>query len=467
MKAASFCLDADVWAAEFAAHAELPDERLNRRFAEIAATFAEKPLDSIPQACGDAHCAKAVYRFFKNKRVTVDGLLRPIAAATAEHSRGQAIVVAVQDSSSVNYSTLLSTTGLGPVGTSTQAKGIYVHTTLALHAQGVPIGLLHPECWSRPPEKRDVDPHTLAIEDKESSKWLHGIAGATAALAHLPDAERPRLIHVMDREGDIHEVLETIVGSRDGAVIRSACNRLIAGPIERAHDAVAAAELLGVRVLDVPARHGQPKRRARLEIRSIRVKITPRSHHAKHADRKPVDCALVEGREIDAPAGVEPLHWLLWTTEPAATLTEALEILRIYKLRWRVEDFHLTLKSGCRVEALELKTADRLTKALTIYSAVAIRIVTMRDLARQDPDAPCTTILSEDAWQALWIHMNKKRLTATVKAPTVKQAILWIGRLGGHLNRKSDGMPGVRTLWRGWRDLTLLVAGYRLARNER
>jgi hypothetical protein len=466
MNAASICLEPAVWAAEISAHAELPDERLNRRFAEIAATFAEKPAVSIPQACGDVHSAKATYRFFRNERVTVDGLLRPLAAATAERCRNQTVVLAVQDTTSANYSTLLSTTGLGPIGNSEESKGIYVHTTLALSTTGISIGLLHQECWGRPPEKRDVDPHDLDIEDKESSKWLHGIAGANEAIADLPSAERPRLIHVMDREGDIHEVLETIASSSDGAIIRSKSNRLIGGEIKYAHDAVVAADLLGTKVIDVPAKHGQPKRQARLELRSIRVTITPSCRHAAHVDRKPIAYGLVEAREIDAPAGIEPLRWLLWTTETTETLSDVDKVLRIYKLRWRIEDFHLTLKSGCRVEALELETADRLIKALTIYSAVAVRIVAMRDLARQEPDAPCTTILSEDAWKALWLRFKKKRLTAKVKPPTIKQAILWIGRLGGHLNRKSDGMPGVRTLWRGWRDLTLLVTGYRLAREQ-
>jgi Transposase DNA-binding/Transposase Tn5 dimerisation domain len=465
MNAASLRLEADVWSAEIAAHADLPDERLNRRLAEIVATFADKPLDSIPQAFGCVSGAKAAYRFFQNKRVTVDNLLGSLTSVTAEHCRGQAVVLSIQDTTSANYSTLTHTTGLGPLSNSDKARGMLVHTTMAVRPNGVPIGLLHQEYWSRPTEKRAVDEHKLPIEEKESRKWLHGIAGANAALDHLPEAERPRLIHLMDREGDIHEVLEIIAASPDGAIIRSTYNRQIAGPIQHAHDAVAAAKLLGTTVIDAPASHGQPKRKARLEIRSITVTITPSCAHAVHANRKPVTWSLVEAREIDAPAGVEALHWLLWTTEPATTLAEALEILRLYKLRWRIEDFHLTLKSGCRAEALELETADRLAKALTIYSAVAVRIVTLRDLARQDPDAPCTTILSDDAWKALWIHFNKKRLTANTPVPTIKQAILWIGRLGGHLNRKRDGMPGVRTLWRGWRDLTILVAGYRLVRD--
>jgi hypothetical protein len=116
------------------------------------------------------------------------------------------------------------------------------------------------------------------------------------------------------------------------------------------------------------------------------------------------------------------------------------------------------------VEALELETAERLSKAVALYSAVAARIVALRDLARHEPDTPCTTILSDDAWKVLWVRFMQKRLPADTSPPTVRQAILWIGRLGGHLGRKRDGLPGVRTLWRGWRDLTILVAGLRLAR---
>jgi hypothetical protein len=146
MNAASFCLDADAWAAELAAHAELPDERLTRRFAEIAATFADKPLDSIPQACGSAKSAKATYRFFQNKRVTTDDLLQPLTAVTVEHCRGQAVVLSIQDTTSVNFSAFSGTSGLGPIGSSGHAKGLYLHTTMAVRPDGVPLGLLHQEC---------------------------------------------------------------------------------------------------------------------------------------------------------------------------------------------------------------------------------------------------------------------------------------------------------------------------------
>jgi hypothetical protein len=458
--------DLDVWAAQVAGFADLPDERLNTRFAHTLATLAAKPLDSFPQACGSASDAKATYRFFSNKRLTTAHFLQPLVAATAEACRGQAVVLAVQDTTSLNYTTLQTTQGLGLLNDSKRARGLHLHSTVALRTDGVPLGLLGQHSWSRPVEPPALPPKPeRPIEDKESYKWLRGLEAAEAALLSLPEAERPRLIHVMDREGDIHEVLQRLTHSPHGAVIRSAQNRSVDGPLAKSIPAVRAAPLLGVHRVEVPAQHGQPRRQARCELRSVPLTLTP--DPAKYPHRQLVIWTLVEAREVDAPAGVEPLGWLLWTTEPAATRAQILAVLAIYKLRWRIEDFHLTLKSGCRAEALALETADRLIKAVLLYSLIAVRIVALRDLARQEPDAPCTTILSEDAWRALYAKFEATASDADTPVPTVRQAIGWIGRLDGHLNRKSDGRPGVRTLWRGWRDLTILVAGYRLGRRLR
>ena len=96
-----------------------------------------------------------------------------------------------------------------------------------------------------------------------------------------------------------------------------------------------------------------------------------------------------------------------------------------------------------------------------MYTSVAARIVALRDRAQQEPDAPATVLLSEDECAVLVAKFGTGRAVLRL---TLGQAVLWIGRLGGHLNRKKDGMPGVRTLWRGLRDLTLLVEGWRVAR---
>ena len=451
---------AQLWASRVAAQADFPDERLNSRYGIILQTLAEKPFDSFPQACGTPSQAQALYRFLENKRLDADSFLQPLVDTTLDSCRGLKSVLAIQDSSSVNYSALTHTTGLGKLNDS-DALGIHFHTTITVETSGLVRGMLHQTHWSRPPQDPPIAElrRSKTIEEKESYKWIEGIEAAEAALENLPADERPRLIHIFDREGDAHEILERISGSPHGAIIRVAqTHRNLADPHSTVYDALTAAPVRGAITIDVPARHGNKSRKTKLELRSVGVVIQP--DLKKYPHRSSLNWTLVEAKEIDAPKGVEPLHWILWTTEPADQLEQIEEILRCYKLRWLIEDFHLTLKSGCQIEQLRLETADRLCKCLFMYSAVALRIVALRDLARHRPDEPCTTFLSKHQWQALFTHIEKRRPAVDEPIPTNKQAVLWIGRLGGHLNRKSDKMPGVRILWRGWRDLTILVDGY-------
>jgi hypothetical protein len=453
-----------LWATHVAGQADFPDERLNTRFGIILNTLADKPMDSFPQATRKTSDTKALYRFLENRRLAVDDYLQPLVDTTVDACRGVPVVLAIQDSSSANYTSLVQTTGLGKLN-NTSALGLHFHTTIAAGLDGVVRGLLHQAFWSRPPEAepRQGDHKQRPLEDKESYKWLEGIEAAEAAIDSLPADARPRLIHVFDREGDIHEVLQRITDSPHGAVIRAAQNRSVAGDVGKAFAAIAAVPAVGTQVIAVPARHGVKKRKAHLAFRSCTLTLTP---SAAYPGRQPITWTLVEAREVKAPEGVEPLHWLLWTTEPAATLEQILAIVAMYQRRWLIEDFHLTLKSGCQIEALRLETADRLIKAILLYSAVALRIVALRDLARHEPTAPCTVILEPVQWQALYAYIHGHKPTATTPLPTVKQVVLWIARLGGHLNRKRDGMPGVRTLWRGWRDLAILIAGYQAAQHD-
>ena len=354
-----------------------------------------------------------------------------------------------------------------------------VHPALALRLDGAPLGLLDLQYWCRDPSAPDeTDPTRKVgrpIEEKESAKWLRGIAASRQALdTNLPSEQRPRLIHVFDREGDIHEVFDMVTAGGDGAVIRSGQDRRASSLARRVmtqdgrsaltHEAVAAAPRLGTVVLDVPRKHGQPQRQATVEVRACLVTLTPPLPHRSQAKpRRSLALHIVLVTEINAPPGLkEPLRWVLWTTEPVATLADAIEIVRIYKLRWKIEDFHLVLKSGCRIEDLQFETAQRLAKVLALYAPVAVRILQLRDWSRLQPDAPCTIILTDEQWRALWTYIHRKRPLSSTPPPSIKQATLWIGRLGGHLGRKSDAMPGVRTLWRGWRDLELLVAMFNL-----
>lgn len=461
----------ELWAARIAGHADLADDRLNTRLGLLLTSFAARPADSFPQACQDCGQAQAAYRFFSNQRISPDELLQPVVDATIDACCGLKTLLAVQDSSSLNYSSLKTTTGLGPLNDMPQARGLHFHTTLAVRDDGVTVGLLDQFYWARPEGKRPAtDHHELPIEEKESRKWLDGITAAEDAWEAMPADQRPCLVHVMDREGDIHEVLQRISDSPHFAVIRCAQDRSVAGDIDKVFGAIAAAPVFATIEVAVPRAAYQPQpnvpqRKAILTVRRVTLTIIP--NRQRHPLRQPVTWTLLEVRECNPPAGEEALHWRLWTNLPTTTLDEILEVLKYYGLRWRVEDFHLVFKSGCQIEKLALETAERLIKAATLYSAVAVRLLTVRDLARVEPNAPCTVILTTDEWQALWVRFAKDKLTAATPPPTIVQAVRWIGRLGGHLARKRDGLPGVRTLWRGFRDLSVLAAGFHAGKTLR
>jgi hypothetical protein len=452
-------LDATVygWALATFGHAELPDTRLRARLLDVAVAWAVRPHDTIPQACGKWGQTKGAYRFLENERVSCSALIASAGKAAAQASWGQDSIVVIQDTSTLSYSGLKDTEGLGPINDLKKPLGMFLHSTLALRMDGRPLGLLHQQIWCRKEELRGSAEkrHERRIEDKESCKWLKGIQQAREHVASVPSAQRPRLIHVMDREGDIHDVLQTIVQSTDGLILRCDHNRRIEHPLEYAHAAVRAAPLLGTVSIEVPRTHEKKARTASVEVRAQRMQIVPNNY--RDPRRQPLAITLVELVEVAPPEDVAPLHWRLWTTEPAATLEEALNVARCYSLRWRIEDLHLVLKSGCAVEKLQLETADRLAKAVVLYSAIAVRILHLRDGVRQTPESPCTEVLQASEWRTLWTAIHKQPPAPQQSAPTLRQAVLWIGRLGGHLNRKGDGMPGVRTLWRGWRDLMMLT----------
>ena len=278
-----------------------------------------------------------------------------------------------------------------------------------------------------------------------------------------PDgAQRPRLIHVQDREGDIHEVLESVVNAGEGAVIRCAHNRRVKGPsgqMTYAHDCVRQSPVLGRIEVEAPRKEKQKKRTAQVELRRVKVTVTP---PADRKGRREITLTLVELWEPDAPEGVTPLHWLLWTTEEAQTLEQVLRVVDIYKHRWQIEEVHLALKSGCHIEKVQFSTLQRLRKILALYLPVAVLIVQLRFLAQSQPEQPCTHVFSEAQWQTLWTYFNRQRPCPNTPAPTLLQVVRWIGRLGGHLGRKGDGLPGIRALWKGWRELQQMAHLYEI-----
>ncbi len=446
------------WAISAFGQADLPDARLNDRLIGLASALAAKPVSSLPQACGRWAPTKGAYRFLSNPRVTQAQLLKSNALSSARFCAQVPLVLCVQDTTTISFGARQKTVGLGAVNDHPTARGCLTHSTLAISEDGIVLGLLDVRSWARDPEKAGIaqERHKRPFEEKESFKWQLGCQAARKVLSTLPPSQRPKLIHVMDREGDIAPVFEEILKHDEGLVVRLQHNRNVLnelGEVEaQARETVRQTSSCSRQTIDVPRQKTRAKRKAHVEVRAVEMTVRSRTAQA-------IPLSLVEVWEPSPPEGAEAVHWLLWANLPITTPEQVLRIVNIYRKRWRIEEVHLALKSGCQVEELQLETLEALAKALVLYMAVAVRIVGMRDRARATPDAPCTDLLTDLEWSVLWAHRHQKRPDGGQAPPNLREAVLWIGALGGHQNRKSDGLPGIRSLWQGWRDLQLMVAG--------
>jgi hypothetical protein len=340
-------------------------------------------------------------------------------------------------------------------------EALLMHSALVLRADGQVVGLLDNHVWARPPEEfgKAADRKARPIEDKESFKWIR----ANRRTAELRDRYSPttRLVYVDDREGDIHEVFESILDQGDGAIIRNRHDRAVEGPHLTVWSTLEARPVIQRLRVEVPRKKNKPKRWATLEMRAAAVTLRPSK---QYRERRPLTLGVVWVHEPAPPPGAEALDWMLWTTLPVETVDHCLEVLRGYRLRWRVEDFHRTLKDGLKIERSQLKTAQRIEKHLAFCSAAAARLLQLTHWARTEPQCLCTEVLADDEWRVLCLSVHESWPSARQRPPTMREAVRMIGRLGGHLGRKCDGMPGVRSLWKGWRDFQLLVKHHRLLR---
>jgi len=448
-----------LWATAVLGKARFPDARLHQRAIAFVAQQSERPGQGILQASPTGAAAKGNYRLLENPRVKPDQFWEPIHEYTGQRLRHAERIVAVQDTTTLMFPRLHATVGLGTVDRE-EEQALWMHSGLAVRPNGEVLGLVHNDVWARPLEEfhKARKRKKLPIEDKESFKWIRGIRAVTALCGkYNPTAT---LVHVFDREGDVHEVFEEIRRQGQEAVIRCGRDRSVEGPYEHIRATLAAQPVLLRYRVDVPREKWRPGRQAHVALRSASLVLHPK---AAYPGRKPVAINAVWVHESEPPPGVEALDWLLLTTLPVGTASECQEVVAIYKLRWLIEDFHLTLKSGCKVEETQLKTAERIEELAAVLSAVAVRILQLRQLARTQPESPCTEILSEDEWRVLWIYHHDQAVPSGLPPPTIREAARMIGRLGGHLGRKSDGMPGVRVLWKGWITLQILIDGYQLA----
>jgi hypothetical protein len=442
---------------------EVYDSRLKRRLGIISQDFYSQPGSLVPQACnGSPAKTKAAYRFFNNKEITMEKLLKSHVEATLSRIQSHSVILAVQDTSTLNYYPH-ACGDMGPVNTKKdKAKGLLLHDTMAFSVEGIPLGLLDVQLWARDPKKagKKYKRQNLPIHEKESMKWLNSYR-SVSAVQHL--CPQTVFVSVGDRESDIYELFAEALSRADSPELLIRADRSRKRKVENMYlwDKMSEEEVCGTVDVSVPARKKQPARTAHCKVHRAKVCLTP----PQKKKLNPLEVWAVYIHEYDYDKSVKyPLEWMLLTTVPTTTFDEALRIIEWYTGRWGIEVYHKTLKSGCHVLDRSLDELKRLEVCLALDMVVAWRIFYLTKQARETPDIPCEQYIEEDEWKVLCSITQGK---VPQKPPTLYDAVRMIGKLGGFLGRKGDGEPGTITMARGLHRLNDLKVGFRLALHQR
>ncbi len=445
------------WVSREFGGADLGDARRDARLVGLARALAERPEVSLPQALQARAALKAAYRFFDNEDISARDILAPHIASSVERMRGESVILAVQDTTFIDYGGHRATEGLGPMN-DRNGWGLLCHGTLAFTPEGLPLGVLGLRVWARDPKNRGIKAtrRLRGIEDKESYKWLDSVQALARLREQLPGT---RLVSVADREGDVYEFFTQAQALGVDLLVRAAWDRRVESPQGHVWSTLAKAPLLAQQRLQLPRSPGRAPRVAKLSLRACPITLKPPSHTG--ATQKPISLWALWACEMRPPAGVKAIEWMLLSTIPIDSPEHACERLQWYARRWGIEIWHRILKGGCKIEARQLESFDRLQRLLSVYAVIAWRILYARMLARLAPNVSASAILAPEEWQALYCRIHHTS-TPPATAPPLRQALRWIARLGGFLGRTGDGEPGVQTIWNGFHELIALTDMYRI-----
>ena len=464
-------LDSDVWAGNEFGGAELGDKRLTARLIKSATLLAEYPgckINASPR--GDAAAVDGFYRLIEhpeNSPVTVAAIVAPHRERTLQRMRTQDTVLCIQDGSDLNFATRPGCEGLEVIGrnqTGTRTLGLHLHATLAVNGLGLPLGVLR--CgFDNAVEAGSRDPHRN--RRKKTQRWIDGFADTVELTRDL--TRKTRVINVCDREGDCFALfdeqrragrVELLVRARHDRCLNPRKGRKLFETM-RAGDPAGHVKV-EVRALTVrhkssrkKARPARTARMAHCEIRFRRLTLPATVDGAQ-----PVTVSGVHIVEIDPPEGEPPVQWYLLTTLAVEKAETAARVVGYYLQRWRVEEFFRVLKSGCKVELLAFRTADRLQRAITIHAVIAWRIMLMTRLGRQVPNCDAKLMFSDHELLFLRNHAKQHRLAPPDDRGT---AIALVASLGGYRARTHDPEPGDQIMWHGYDRLSNATLGHRTA----
>ena len=409
---------------------DLGDARRTLRLIKLVDDLSAQPTGSIPLACGGWAETKAAYRLLDNPALEWRQVLEVHTERTSERMREQPVVLCLQDTTELDFSSQPGIAGLGRLNYEAR-QGLYVHPPLTVTPAGVALGVIDAWIWARGPKDQP--------QVKESTRWVEGYEIVADLAEQMPTT---RLVYVADREGDLRELMDAAErrGTPADWLVRAKHNRhTLAG--NKLWDRLGQSEPAGEVEFLLPAAPDRPARRVRQTL--YRQVITLPARHGAPA----VTVTAILAREEAPPAGEKALEWRLLTNRAAETLAAIVELIAWYRCRWLVEIFFRILKSGCRVEALQLGTLERLERALVIYLIIAWRILHLVTWGRECPDLPCEVVFDPEEWHAAWIVAHRRLPPDT--PPKLSDMVRLIAGFGGFLGRQHDGHPGPKALWEG------------------
>ena len=418
-------LESEAWAEKEFGGAPLGDARLSKRLVKAADAKADEPWRSFcGVAQGDWAAVKGYYRLIdapEESAVTMTNILQPHRERTIRRMQGQKTVLCIQDGSDLDYNGLAECEGLGEIGTNqtgARNRGLHLHSTLAVAANGLPLGVLHAQCIASESgsSRKDQNRYSIPIEEKKTFIWIDHHRDMVAAATEMPHT---RLINVCDREADFFELFEEQLRNPIvDLLIRAKCNRRVIDEPFKLFETIRTSSIQSRVRIHIPRQSARPKRSkqtarakkpsrlADMAVRYMRVQLSPPSYFT---GKPPIDIWVIHALEENPPPNAEAVEWFLLTTVDISSPEMAEQCLRWYCLRWRIEDWHRVLKSGCRIEDLTHNSAERLRRAVAINLVIAWRIMVMTLLGREMPDLPAEVMFSDIELRTLRAYAKKKK----------------------------------------------------------
>jgi Transposase DNA-binding/Transposase Tn5 dimerisation domain len=428
---------------------ELGDRRLNKRSISILEALAANPEASVNASIESWGDTLAAYRFFRNASVQPEEILRPHREATERRMREHSVVLVVQDTTELDF------TAHPPEDAqcldAEHRFGLYDHTHLAVTPEKLCLGVVGSEQFDRAPETlgKGRARKFLPLEEKESFRWLSGYRLACELQQRCGPTQ---VVSVADCEADVYEIFVEFQRQPQPAdfIIRARENRCTperdpereGRVFSKILDKLSPAPVRVRRTIDLPQTPVRQARRADLEIRALPIALKPPD---SRSDLPTVSQQFVLVREVNGPGDKTEVSWLLMTSLPIESAEDVLRVVDDYVTRWTVEIYFRALKTGCRVERIQLETLPRLKNCLAFYKIIAWRIIYLTYLNRTTPEAPCTAVFDDHEWKPVWKVTKKKPLPK--KPPTLGEFIPLLTSLGGYNNRPSEPPPGPQVFW--------------------